>query len=473
MKKKISILCLILCLSLITFFGCGVISLPAGPKYDDAVYGNGGFAVVKGDYLYFANAYIDYNNIGRYENKYAEDKEKELYNIYRAKLNDFGLIDLDSNGNPVGVELLVPQVGGFAYSGLYICGDYLYYATPKTEVDGNGKDVKGLVSFDRVKINGENHETVYNMTSYSSSCSYEIVYIDGVTYLTIFDTNSNLIVVKIQGGNIQKYDGDVNDFFAKNVVSYALYNQQNVKYNESLSQVNKYIYYVTKDGNYYNLYRKLLSNANSQAEPLITSSLSEIKVLEVKNDRLYYLEDGILTSSNFEQNSVKKQYSSFTIKTDAESNSTNEIVSYVIQKDTEGTAIDKGIIATYKDGDGNYVVASLNGSEKSTLFTKNSEKQVKLLFANGNNVYYKLGDETVLYKYNVLSREEIVVANSFNTSVSDESNNVFDFDTERVFYFNSVNGSSVKYLHMAQINQFGYTDSENNFIGHYIGKLTV
>ena len=100
MKKKISILCLILCLSLITFFGCGVISLPAGPKYDDAVYGNGGFAVVKGDYLYFANAYIDYNNIGNNDNKFDRDGTMQKnYGIYRTKLNASGVVDVNDKGS--------------------------------------------------------------------------------------------------------------------------------------------------------------------------------------------------------------------------------------------------------------------------------------------------------------------------------------------------------------------------------------
>ena len=63
MKKKFLVLVSILFVFALSVFGCGSFKLSGGPKATDTVYGNGSVAVVKGDYLYFTNAYLDYNNI--------------------------------------------------------------------------------------------------------------------------------------------------------------------------------------------------------------------------------------------------------------------------------------------------------------------------------------------------------------------------------------------------------------------------
>lgn len=466
MKKKFLYIFSLLLICAFCLVGCGGIDLSNGPAKTDAVYGNGGSVVVKGDYIYFANAFIDYNSIGRYENKYNEDGAKQIYGIYRSKLNNFGLVNYDENGIPQGAELLVPQVGGYQYSGLYICGDYLYYTTPYTG-DNKGEEVKGLITFDRVKLNGSEHQVIHTMTSYSATCNYFMNYIDGATYITIFDSNSSLQVIKVVGGNITKYDGDNYSIFASGVESFAVMNQKDLEYSSTVEDVNKYVYYTKKDGNYTTMYKKSLVNPSMQESIVITPTLDTLKVVEVKNNRVYYIQNDLLMSSTFEQGSIPKIYSNFEVKDEA----TTGVVSYSILNDTIGSgALDRGIALVYNDG-ANYAVAIANGTSPNYCFYK--DKQITILNTNEDEIYFKVAEDEALYVYNMSSQTETKLATSFNTSVLEEVT-MFDFDTERAYYFSTADNSNgnLKYLHMVSLNKdYSFTDASGEVVGKYFGVL--
>lgn len=467
MKKKFLCIFSLLMFCAICLIGCGGFKLSGGPLSTDTVYGNGGSVVVKGDYMYFANAYIDYNNIGRYENKYNEDSSKNIYGIYRTKLNDFGVVSFDENGNPIGAELMVPQVGGYAYSGLYICGDYLYYTTPYTG-DNKGTEVKGLISFDRVKLDGSEHQVIHTMTDYSSSCKYSINYIDGATYITIFDTNSNLQVVKVVGGNISKYDGSAYQVFASNVDSYLTMTQTEIVSSNNVENVNKYVYYTKKDGNsYYSLCRKSLINLSENEEILIASTKDVIKLVEIKNNRVYYIQNNVLLSSTFEQDTLPKAYTSLEVKDGA----TTGVVSYKILNDTIGSgSVDRGVVVVFNDGT-NYSVSIVKGSETNYLFNK--QKQITILNVLNDNIYYQVAEDEALYVYNTSLEKETKLASSFSTSVAD-SVSMYDFDEERAFYFataQNTNGN-LKYLHMVSLNSnYSFENADGQAVGKYVGVI--
>ena len=467
MKKKLLYIFSLLLFCAVCLIGCGGINLQDGPAKADPVYGNGGSVVVKGDYIYFANAFIDYNSIGRYENKYNEDSSKQIYGIYRAKLNDFGLISYNEDGVPQGAELLVPQVGGYQYSGLYICGDYLYYTSPYTG-DNKNEDVKGLVTFDRVKLNGSEHQVIHTMTAYSSSCKYSISFIDDVTYITIFDTNSSLQVIKVNGGNITKYDGDNQSIFASGVESFATINQQDISNLTEVKDTSKYVYYTKKDGDFTTMYRKSLVDPSDKETVVISPTLDSLKVVEVKNNRVYYIQNNNLYSSTFEQDSVSTSYLNFEIVDD----STEGVVNYKILNDTIGSgAVDRGIVYVYKAGDSNYFVSIGNGQEEKFCFSKT--KQITILNVNDNSIYFKVAEDESLYVYNVLSNTEVKLAANFNTSVL-ESVTMYDFDSERAFYYSTAENTNekFKYLHMVSLNRdYSYENAEGDPVGKYIGVI--
>ena len=437
----------------VCFFGCGVSALGNGPRANDVVYGNGGFSVVKGDYLYFSNAYCDYNSLKDGENKYDFNSSKKVYGIYRVKLNEDKLVRLDSDGFPIGAELMVPQVGAYAYSGLYICGDYLYYTTPFTG-NKSGTYVKGLISFERVNLNRTGHKVLMKMEDYSSSCKYYINYINGVTYITILDTNSNVILMSVKGENVET-----------KTVAYDVSGMV-CEHSEITNVGQEYIYYTVKEGNYYSLFKKSMVNSSETKQVLISSTTNELELVKFKNGRLYYKEGKVLKSSNFENNAEPKVYTNQEISSDDE----NGLKSFYILDDTNGVRIDRGVAFVSYDGS-NYSVNIYNGSSSEFLFS--DSKQINILHIYNNCVYYKLADDESLYCYNIVNDSSSKVCENFVTSVDDENTGVYDFDDCHGFYFNTVEeaNNSLKYLHMVNLNGFGYEDDDNNNIGHFIGVL--
>ena len=457
MKKKILILFSIVFFCAICFFGCGVAALKNGPKAEDIVYGNGGFSVVKGDYLYFSNAYYDYNNLKEGENKYDFGTSLKVYGIYRVKLNDDKLVQLDDNGFPVGAELMVPQIGAYAYSGLYICGNYLYYTTPFTG-NKSGTYVKGLITFRRVNLDRTNPKLLLTMEEYDTNCKYFVNYIDGITYITILNTNSSVTLLTVQGENVQ------NRTIATNALDVITTEQTELSGNTLTNNNSKYVYYTKQDGNYYSLYRRSFSSLAE--EILIDSSSNKIELVSAKNDRVYFKESNILKSSTFENNEIAKTYSNQEISTD----NTTGIKSFYILNDTNGARLDRGIACVSYNGT-DYSVSIYNNSTSQYLFSNSN--QINILNVNNNSMFYQLVDDNALYCFNISNFSTTKITDEFITSVSDENTGVYDFDLYHAFYFNTVEGSNntIKYLHMLNLYGYGYQDDGGNNIGHYIGVL--
>ena len=83
------------------------------------VVSNGGFAVVKGNYVYYING-IESNTAN---NAYGEVQKGALMRISSSAL---------SEGEYDSAEIVVPEIvydGGYD-AGIFIEGDYVYYATP-------------------------------------------------------------------------------------------------------------------------------------------------------------------------------------------------------------------------------------------------------------------------------------------------------------------------------------------------------
>ena len=466
MKKKILVLVSILFVFALAAFGCGGISLKGGPRYDDTVYGNGGTSVVKGDYLYFANAYCDYNNLGHNDNKYdAKGELQKKYGIYRTKLNENGVVSVNSDGVPTGAELLVPQVAGHAVSGLYICGDYLYYVTPFTQETNSGNPNKGRLRFERVKLDGSDHEIVAGDDGeFNSECDYSISYIEGVTYITILQDETLTVYKSKSNGDVTNYQID------SSVDQMVTVEQQKIVYNQTESEVNKYVYYTKIDSNnFYSLYKKSLNGG--EATPIITSSEDAIELVNVKNNRVYFKVNSVLKSSTFIGEENINTYINQQIVDDA----TSGIVDYVILDDTYGYAQDNGIVVVYFDGSQYNVYKKVPSSPADLIYT--STTQIDILFATGNEVYfqYKSGDDTKLYSLNILNGVDQVVINSLNSNIGSDDQTVmnFDYDEDRLFYFATAENSNgnLQYLHMALLSENIFEDADGNSVGQYVGVL--
>lgn len=488
-KKFLWLLALVVICTSCLLFACSPIKLGGGPKSTDTVYGNGGAAVVKGDYLYFANAFKNYEELGVNDNKYNDDSTKS-YGIYRVKLNGFGTVDIsdDGKGTPRGAELLVPLIGGYAKSGLYIGGNYLFYTTPYTvNLSGQSSVTTGYLRFERVKLDGTDR-TVLSENAFTKDCDYNINHIDGTTYITIFGTKNPS---SSNSDNNQNTSKDIYTIWSKDgsygehkitssASSFATYAQEDIYYNKSINDINKYIYYTKSADSKYSLYRKAISN-NGNEEPLIINSSEEIKLITVKNDRVYFKQDNVLYScaskNNFDDINKRTKYTSAVIADDA----TSGITDYVILEDTAGTPIDRGIIAVRNDNS-KYSVAHYNGTSAKALTSfanrHDSSKQINIIFTKGSQIFYTIQDDEnkILYSYDYTLPDSednhSVVIYNFSSSV-DEKSITFDYDNERVFFFGKVDYSNQKldYLQFALLEENPYKDSENKSVANYIGKL--
>lgn len=453
----------------VALFACNPIKLNTVPSASATIYGNGGSAVVKGDYIYFANAYVDYNNLGINDNRYDEKSQQVIYGIYRVSVNEYGKVELDENDKPKNVEIVTYNIGGYAYSGLYICGDYLYYSTPYTTAEEDGSVTHGRVRFERVKLDGTNREIVYSCANYDEDSDYDIVYIDGTTYITIKDGSNALIVVKCRGNNIYKYT------INSSVTSFAVYNQRDIVYGETLSDMYNYAYYTVKDSNdKYNMYRKKLDNLGSE-ELILNLQSDEIKLVSVQNERVYYTLDSKLFSVSYtHDNFVTKRYASISIEEGGSSSST--ITSYQILEDRN---MDLGIVAVYYDGS-NYSLKLFNNSIKDLGISFSSS--ITLLGSQDGELYYQVSGDDSLYatslSFNavgvdveVTAQEPREICPSFSMS-GDNAKSKFDFDKDRIFVYSQVDGeTNNKYLTMYMINN-QYRDEDDNVIGHYVGVLS-
>ncbi len=133
------------------------------PAATEAV-SNGGFAVEKGEYVYFINGQA----LSTADNTYGSAKKGSLMRIKKSDLSDPAKC-----GN---AETVVPLllVSGDMSAGIYIYGDYVYFATPRTDKDLNNNIKTGL-DFKRAKLDGtEVMSDAYFQTS-STSVQYRFV----------------------------------------------------------------------------------------------------------------------------------------------------------------------------------------------------------------------------------------------------------------------------------------------------------
>lgn len=165
--------------STVSLAGCGSYSykgdeLTPGYVSDAEVSSNGGFVVEKGEYVYFINGVEGYTA----KNKYGNVVKGALMRISKTELN--GLL----NGEDVAAQTVVPSlfVQERQKSGIYIYGDYVYYATPTTDTDEKGNVENAWIDVKRAKIDGSEApmKGEYLQRSSSTTTIKRFVTVDGV-----------------------------------------------------------------------------------------------------------------------------------------------------------------------------------------------------------------------------------------------------------------------------------------------------
>ena len=136
------------------------------------VVSNGGFAVEKGNYVYYING-IESNTAN---NAYGEVQKGALMRISKSDL---------AAGNYASSQTVVPLVmySGNYGGGIYIYGDYVYFSTPSTARDAGGTTLNSRLEFKRAKLDGTEVMSDYYFQSQSTNLDYRFVEEDGKVYL--------------------------------------------------------------------------------------------------------------------------------------------------------------------------------------------------------------------------------------------------------------------------------------------------
>ena len=99
---------------------------------------NGGFVVKKGDYIYFING----SEVSTASNEYNTVKKGALMRIKESEIGKSS------------AEMVVPMIVGSQgmESGVFVYGDYAYFATPSTNKDMDGEVANSWIDFKSVNL---------------------------------------------------------------------------------------------------------------------------------------------------------------------------------------------------------------------------------------------------------------------------------------------------------------------------------
>ena len=235
MKKSLcSLIIMFFITAIMVFTGCSSKGLEDNPGKTEQVISNGGLTVVKGDYLYYVNGFVDRTVLDvKSDNKFGEVKKGA---IYRTKLNDGSEIVKDDEGFLEKTECVVPKVVGFDNGGFYIVDDYIYYATPNMNLSTDGKPQTDRVEFHRIKIDGTDDKLIYSTEKAQENLDWTVYKVDDKVYILTY-CDSKIISV----------DTESREKVAtiENSTSYAFYKESNYSTNNSRNGEHlRYVYYT-------------------------------------------------------------------------------------------------------------------------------------------------------------------------------------------------------------------------------------
>ena len=191
MKKFTRILiCLMLCV-----FGFGLVACGdprteqeknfTYPSNSDAVYGNGGLAVKKGNYVYFVNGYKSVDEVSNKNETFTVGA------LMLMKLGENGEVVTDDEGLTKDEYFITMhnKLCGYQATNLFIHGDYLYFVSPCLENESGDKVwAKERVVFNRIKLNKSSKvEEVYSSGVQYDQLQYEYYQENGDLFILVWE----------------------------------------------------------------------------------------------------------------------------------------------------------------------------------------------------------------------------------------------------------------------------------------------
>lgn len=143
----------------------------------------GGFVAETENYVYFINGTGSYAE----DNNFGTPVKGALAAIEKSKLGSEDAVP----------QIVVPKlfVATDFNAGVYIYGDYVYYATPNTNKNASGNVANTVLTFSRTKLDGSVTETYFDIEGLSTE--YRIIESGDVVYIVYIDasdeTNAKLV----------------------------------------------------------------------------------------------------------------------------------------------------------------------------------------------------------------------------------------------------------------------------------------
>lgn len=190
--KKFLLLVLALVMALVVFAGCGsqytFKPLKGYEPGNEAVESNGGFVAKKGNWIYFING-VESNTSS---NTYGKVEKGALVRISASAL---------AEGKFDGAETVIPEIvyDGNHKSGIFIYGDYVYYATPNNTKNMQAQIENSWLNFKRARLDGSDVLKGNYAQLEIGKHEYRYIVENDTVYLLYADTaNSELHAVNTQ-----------------------------------------------------------------------------------------------------------------------------------------------------------------------------------------------------------------------------------------------------------------------------------
>jgi len=167
-------------LFIITSVGCNDESKSWKVPYaGGTVSSNGGFAVEVGDYVYFVNGVATSTD----KNDFGKPVKGSLVRMLKT--------DLQNPEKATSAQVVVPKLFASTYysAGVSIFNDYVYYASPSTEVTKKGEILNSQVVFHRTKLDGTGTKDI--LTCDTLSQEYSFVGVGNQVYLITVNSSSS------------------------------------------------------------------------------------------------------------------------------------------------------------------------------------------------------------------------------------------------------------------------------------------
>ena len=214
---------------------------------DDAI-SNGGFAVEKGNYIYFING-VESNTA---KNDYGTPVKGT---ISRISVEDYKARNYSKT------DIVVPQIAysGNHDAGIFIYGDEIYYGTPSTAKSADGAVQNGNIEMQSTKLDRSKTSAPY-ITFDDLYREYRYVQVEGTVYLlyvatseSLYDetsgvTNIHSLNTKTGKNTLLAYNVESYKFDAEDKTNPRIYYTMNVKnYASGKNETYNQIYTVTAD----------------------------------------------------------------------------------------------------------------------------------------------------------------------------------------------------------------------------------